>query len=277
MKPIFISLSIICLVFAGGCNSFQTAYFGVEDEALHTPDDFGQTQQVIEKAKNNSDSLYAEKQIDKAIELGKTASITYWEFNEQEAKDLLALARQTALKAETFRPQPAPPESSRINAIPGTPAPPETIAAAGPSAKAEKLSPQLQDEETIKDEETVNDTESAAETEAIQTESRPAQTPLPQPETEAIVEKPETEPEDPHKAQYGIQVASLKQSASAELVAEEFAAKGYPVYRQRIEIDGVTWHRVRLGPYANKENAEKTLQKLKASGLASESFLIKEK
>ena len=270
MKLFFISLSVTCLLFAGGCNSFQTAYFGVEDEALHSPDDFGKTQRVIEKAKNNSDSLYAEKQIDKAIELGKTASITYWECNDQEAKDLLAMARLTALSAETFRPQPAAPESSRINAIPGTPAPPEKIAAVGPSAKAEKMSPQLRDEGMIED------TGSAPEREAIQTESLPAPAPPPQPKTEDIVEKSEAQPEI-HESQYGIQVASLKQSASAEIVAEEFATKGYPVYRQKIEIDGTTWHRVRLGPYVSKEKAEKTLQGLKASGMASESFLIKER
>ena len=49
MKSVCIIISISCLFVVFGCHSFQTAYFGVEDEAIHTPGDFGQTREFIEK------------------------------------------------------------------------------------------------------------------------------------------------------------------------------------------------------------------------------------
>ena len=48
-----IYLAIICLVLIIGCKSFQTAYFGVEDEAITAPKEFAQTRFIIESAKED--------------------------------------------------------------------------------------------------------------------------------------------------------------------------------------------------------------------------------
>lgn len=63
--------------------------------------------------------MYAEKQIDKAMELGKTAAITYWEGYDQEAKNILALAREAALNSELYHPQPMPRIQNERNLLPG--------------------------------------------------------------------------------------------------------------------------------------------------------------
>lgn len=272
MKAISIVLSILCLTFLVGCNAFQTAYFGVEDEAIHTPPDFGKTKRVIEKAKKHADSVYAEKEIDKAMELGKTASIMYWEGHDQEAINMLALARQAALNSEIVYAQPSPPSVPRVNSVPANPDPPETISAGEPFAESAAPAPKLKIEGTTEDRGTAPDTEKPeTETQTVQ---------KPEAETQTV-QKPRTETKAPDlkqsQIQYAIQVAAFKQSAEAETLRETLAAKDYPAYRQKAEIDGEAWHRVRLGPYTDRETAQNEIQKLKTSGLAKEGFLVKEK
>jgi outer membrane protein OmpA-like peptidoglycan-associated protein len=126
-----IYLAIICLVLIIGCKSFQTSYFGVEDEAITAPKEFHQTRLTIESAKASADGLYAEKRINKAMELGEQAAIAYWKCFDQPAKNVLALARQSAYRAELFHPQPAPPTADRANATPWTPETLESIAPEG--------------------------------------------------------------------------------------------------------------------------------------------------
>lgn len=248
MKFFFITLSIGCLFLAAGCNSFQTGYFGVEDEAIHAPGDFGKTQRFIEKAKRHGDSLYAEKQIDKAMELGKTAAITYWECYDQEAKNILALAREAALNSQLYHPQPAPPDSKRAKSIAGVLDSPEKIDAGETNPIASN------------DSSRGRGFNRRAELQILpksQTESKSPQT-------------------DQNQAQYGVQVAALKKANHADFVRKNFSTKGYQVYRQKTEVDGVTWYRVRLGPYANEEEARETLEQIKSSGLAKDGFLVKE-
>mgnify|MGYP006283701425 CR=1 FL=1 len=266
MKSVCIIISISCLFVVFGCHSFQTAYFGVEDEAIHTPGDFGQTREFIEKAKQHGDSLYADKQVDKAMELGKTASITYWECYEQEAKDILALARQAALNAEAFYPQPAPPAANRMNAIAEGPDSPEKLMAGAPYAESKAPLPNLQIEETDKRPETV------LESEAIPPEKRQPDTRKPK-EAQTAVDAAQPDTGQP---KYGIQVAALKQAENSDFVAEKFSTKGYPVYQQKAEVDGKTWYRVRLGPYSDKEKAQKILEQLESNDLAKGSFLVQE-
>ncbi len=362
MKSIFITLSILCLIFVVGCNTFQTAYFGVEDEAINTPAAFAETKSVIEKAKKNADSLYADKHIDKAMELGKTASIIYWERYDKEAKkeaeSFLALARQAALNSEIIYDQPPPPPISRVNSLPKTPEPPETFSADKPSA--EFAAPPIKSEvkETGKSKTTEHDTKKSqtktqitqkpeaeikktpskveaqtdvkpkAEKTVIQKpqaeiqkaepkaeESQTAQTPevekqavqkpeakkqiTQKPEVQKTQSKTETQPVQKPKVeeqaaqkpktksqipafkqsqnQYAIQVAAFEKSVQAENLINKFVDKGYPAYHQKTEVDGKTWHRVRIGPYSDKETARKEMQKLKNSGLAEKGFLIKEK
>lgn len=136
-------LAIICLVLIIGCKSFQTAYFGVEDEAITAPKEFNQTRLTIESAKQSVDSLYAEKKIDEAMAQGEQAAIAYWKCFDQPAKNMLAMARQSAYRAELFHPQPPPPVISRANATPRTPEAPESMVADATFASVVALPPRM--------------------------------------------------------------------------------------------------------------------------------------
>jgi len=136
-------LAIICLILIIGCKSFQTAYFGVEDEAITAPKEFGQARMTIESAKDTADSLYAEKKINEAMELGEEAAIMYWKCFDQPAKNLLALAQQCAYRAELYHPQPAPPNAPRAIAVPWTPDPPETMVPDAVYSSMVALPPQM--------------------------------------------------------------------------------------------------------------------------------------
>ena len=138
-----IYLAIICLVLIIGCKSFQTSYFGVEDEAITAPKEFNQTRLTIESAKEFADSPYAEKKIDEAMALGEQAAVAYWKCFDQPAKNVLALARQSAYRAELFHPQPAPPTAVRANATPWTPETPESMNPEGPCAGVIALPPRM--------------------------------------------------------------------------------------------------------------------------------------
>jgi len=138
-----IYLAIICLVLIIGCKTFQTAYFGVEDEAITAPKEFNQTRLTIESAKESADSLYAEKKIDQAMAQGEQAAIAYWKCFDQPAKNILALARQSAYRAELFHPQPPPPTAVRASATPRTPETPESMEPDGLFAGVVALPPRM--------------------------------------------------------------------------------------------------------------------------------------
>lgn len=148
MNDKFRSLGMVFLIISGlllisGCQSFQTSYFGVEDEAIYAPKEFSQTRKTIESAKETTKSLYAEKKIDEAMELGTLASVTYWKCYDQEAKNVLALARQSAYRAELFHPQPLPPTPKRTSDDPLTPESPESLDPGPPFAGLKALPPPM--------------------------------------------------------------------------------------------------------------------------------------
>lgn len=121
-------LALSCLLLNAGCQkNFHSSYFGVEDRALLTPKEFGQTQQVVEKAKEGADSVYSQRKINDAMNYGHQAGIVYWACHDQLAKDLLALARQAAYEAELFHPQPPPPAPKRIASLISAPEPPDSL------------------------------------------------------------------------------------------------------------------------------------------------------
>lgn len=125
MKHIFFFLltaALILIVMPGCGRLFQTQYFGVEDEAIVAPEEFGQTMKVVEEAKKNATSAYQYKKVEEAMEKGKLASITYWECYDEEARAILAQARQAAQRAELYHPQPPPPETARMRATVAPPA-----------------------------------------------------------------------------------------------------------------------------------------------------------
>jgi len=282
MKSIFIAASSLCFIFLVGCSTFQTSYFGVEDEAIHTPPEFGKTKAFIEKAKKHAHSPYAEEQIDEAMALGKKASMLYWDRYDKkaknEAKNILAQARKAALNSEIVYPQPPPPSNARVDSVPMRLSPPETIAAGESLAEFEKPEAETQIQEPKTEPEALPTQKSAAETEATQkpkTETETVQSPktkLTEPKTERQAPKFEQA-----QTQYAIQVAAFNQSAEAESLKKGLVAKGYPAYHQKAEIDGTAWHRVRIGPYPDSKTAQQQMQKLKTNGLAKEGYLVRVK
>ncbi|MBI4641177.1 MAG: SPOR domain-containing protein, partial [Candidatus Tectomicrobia bacterium] len=66
---------------------------------------------------------------------------------------------------------------------------------------------------------------------------------------------------------YAIQVSSLKNLRDAELLKSKLTDQGYPAYIYSAELPGKgTQHRVRIGGYKSKEEAERTARKLRAEG-----------
>lgn len=73
----------------------------------------------------------------------------------------------------------------------------------------------------------------------------------------------------PTDQRFAIQVASLKSPEKAKLLMNKFKEKGYPAFCQCSEINGATWHRVRIGPYPDRAMADKDQDRLKAAGVDS--------
>jgi outer membrane protein OmpA-like peptidoglycan-associated protein len=121
-------LASICLFLTAGCQkNKKTSYFGVQDKALFVPKDFEQTEKVIDKAKESSDSVYQERKINEAMKYGNDASVVYWACYDKLAKQLLALSRKTAYDAMLYHPQPPPPTPKRMASLLAAPEPPESL------------------------------------------------------------------------------------------------------------------------------------------------------
>lgn len=54
-----------------------------------------------------------------------------------------------------------------------------------------------------------------------------------------------------------VQVASLSAADAAERLRDELRTKGYPAFVQQVDINGVIYHRVRVGPEADRARAER--------------------
>ncbi len=77
--------------------------------------------------------------------------------------------------------------------------------------------------------------------------------------TEGVGEKA-----DPSKYQWTIQVASLKDPAAANKIVEVLRQKGYAAYSTAANVAGKgMWYRVRVGPFRDKDPAQKELDRLK--------------
>ena len=62
---------------------------------------------------------------------------------------------------------------------------------------------------------------------------------------------------------YTVQIASVKDQKSADKLVEDLVKKGYPAYRSSGEVPGKgTWHRVRIGAFREKSEAETVLARL---------------
>lgn len=62
---------------------------------------------------------------------------------------------------------------------------------------------------------------------------------------------------------YTVQIASVKDQESADKLVGDLVKKGYPAYRSSGEVQGKgTWHRVRIGEFREKSEAETVLARL---------------
>ncbi len=142
MKKTILLVFIVPALLLFGCSKqFKTQYFGVEDEAIFAPKEFAETAEAVEKAKAGARSEYQYRKIEEAMEQGRLAAMTYWECHDEEARALLALARQSAHRAEMYHPQPPPPGVARTFATVAPPAPPESLSPDKPFAGVKTVPP----------------------------------------------------------------------------------------------------------------------------------------
>ena len=74
--------------------------------------------------------------------------------------------------------------------------------------------------------------------------------------------------------QYAIQVASLREPDKAAAVRDKFRSRGYPACCQSSEVQGVIWHRVRIGPYPDRHTADQDYMRLKEVGVDALVFVL---
>jgi cell division protein FtsN len=98
------------------------------------------------------------------------------------------------------------------------------------------------------------------------------------PEMEVVV--PEQELKDSRKPaataapqtnaeKYLLQVGSFKQSNDAEQMKARLALMGMTARVQTVNVDGTTWHRVRVGPVTSAREADSFRQRLSNNGIES--------
>ena len=99
------------------------------------------------------------------------------------------------------------------------------------------------------------------------------------PETKKVekrTETPKTEPKpEPAESQqrFAVQVAATKDLKDADRMVARLKTKGYPAYKAIGKVTGKgIWFRIRVGPYKNKNEAEKALTRLKTDKL--EGFIL---
>lgn len=74
---------------------------------------------------------------------------------------------------------------------------------------------------------------------------------------------------------YLLQVGSFPSSADADSMKAKLALQGFTANVQPVNINGQTWHRVRLGPFASATDLESAKQRLSSAGIHA--IALKEK
>jgi cell division protein FtsN len=74
---------------------------------------------------------------------------------------------------------------------------------------------------------------------------------------------------------YLLQVGSFPSSADADSMKAKLALQGFSANVQPVNINGQTWHRVRLGPFASATDLEAAKQRLSSAGIHA--IALKEK
>ncbi|PKL24578.1 MAG: hypothetical protein CVV47_09060 [Spirochaetae bacterium HGW-Spirochaetae-3] len=111
-------------------------------------------------------------------------------------------------------------------------------------------------------------------------------TPAPKPRTAAPQEKPAAaqpassaaaKPAAPKSvAEYWIQAAAFTSRSHADDLQRDLAGKGLSTLITVKDLDGVTWYRVRIGPYATEREAKGWLEKIRILAGCSEAYVSKQ-
>ena len=112
-------------------------------------------------------------------------------------------------------------------------------------------------------------TAASAEQPVTRPAAEPAPAPAPGPAPEKV-EKAPPKPEStaastPAAGEWAVQVGSFGSRANADRLRGQLAGKGFPVFVTQIESRGRTFHRVRVGPAADRAGAEALLRRLGSS------------
>jgi len=94
----------------------------------------------------------------------------------------------------------------------------------------------------------------------VEQPSQPPPRPAPQP-----VAQPEPEP-TPVEDSWTVQVGSFSQPANAEALRERLVGEGFKAFVSRVATDAGTMHRVRVGPVAERAEAEQLIARVRAAG-----------
>jgi DedD protein len=97
-----------------------------------------------------------------------------------------------------------------------------------------------------------------------------ARQPAPPPaSTAAPAEPAKAAATTPRDGDWAVQVGSFSSRPAAEKIASQFQGRGYHSYITEYRSGGRTLHRVRLGPVANRAQADAMVRKLKSEGTSA--------
>ena len=108
-------------------------------------------------------------------------------------------------------------------------------------------------------------------TPAPQTKPAPAPKATPAPQTKPA--QTQAAAAKPAQGSYWVQVGSYATMDAADKIKKELAAKGYTSSIQSITANGKTYHRVKIGPYADRADVNSLLPKIKALPGMGDSFI----
>jgi DedD protein len=95
--------------------------------------------------------------------------------------------------------------------------------------------------------------------------AKPPTAPPPQPAPPAAQVAP-ANAAAPATEKFAVQVAALSTAAAAKELAARLKKGGFNAYIEAVSTADGTLHRVRVGPYAGREEAQRAVEKLKAGG-----------
>ncbi len=116
MRERIVLIIIGMSLLAVGCAA-PKSYFGVQNRAYIVPDEFGQTEAVVQKAEKSEGAQYCPDKIDRAKALGKDAIQIYWACRDKEALAMLAESRKLAEEAMECKPAPKPAEPAKPKTV----------------------------------------------------------------------------------------------------------------------------------------------------------------